>query len=296
MAFCPNCGNPVEGQFCAKCGARIGAPATPPPQSQASGPAGPPVYQPPAAPASAPAPKKKGPLFWVLTGCLGLIVIGGIIAVLLGVFVYQKAKQAGFDPELMQKNPGVAVAKMMAAMNPDIEILGVDEDRGIIRVRNKKDGKTLTMDLAEAKKGKIVFLDEKNQKLEIQAQGEGDKASLEVRGPGGTMRVGGPVQLPDWLPAYSGAQALGAFGANTEQGNAATYGFKTNDSVEKVVSFYEDALKKAGLEVEKTEQEAGGQGPSIMLLATDNAQRTAHVMVMRTPEGTTVNISFEGKK
>jgi uncharacterized membrane protein len=29
MAFCPNCGSPVEGKFCAKCGAAVGVGADP---------------------------------------------------------------------------------------------------------------------------------------------------------------------------------------------------------------------------------------------------------------------------
>ena len=33
MAFCASCGSPVEGRFCAKCGAMAGGAAPPPPQS-----------------------------------------------------------------------------------------------------------------------------------------------------------------------------------------------------------------------------------------------------------------------
>jgi len=295
MAFCANCGSPVEGPFCGKCGTRMSSP--PSPQPQVSSPAEPPVYQPPPGGAGAAPPKKKrGPLFWVLTGCLGLVVIGGIIVVLLTMFVYQKAKQAGFDPALMQKNPGLAVAKMMAAVNPDIEILGVDEERGVIRVRNKKDGKTLTMDLSEAKKGKIVFLDEKGQRVELQAQGEGDKASLDIRGPEGSMRLGaGAAQLPAWLPAYPGAERAGDFGMeSTKEGSAAMVALKSADSVEEVASFYENALKEAGLEVQRNAPESG---EVITLTGADSSQqRTANVMIARTPEGTTIHITFENKQ
>jgi len=132
-------------------------------------------------------------VIWILLGCGGLILIGGIIAISTGVFVVYKAKQAGLDPALMQKNPGLAVAKMVASMSPDTEVLSVDEDHGIIRVRDKKTGKILTMNLEDAKNGKIVFLDEKNQKIEIQARGEGDNASLEVQSPDGTLRMGAPA-------------------------------------------------------------------------------------------------------
>lgn len=54
MAFCKNCGSPVDGQFCAKCGTPAGAA----PAAQAAAPAPPPPAQPypPAAAASAPQP------------------------------------------------------------------------------------------------------------------------------------------------------------------------------------------------------------------------------------------------
>jgi uncharacterized membrane protein len=58
MAFCKNCGSAVEGQFCAKCGTPVAAPAgpaytapPPPPPSQPYAQAGPGV--PPPAPAAA---------------------------------------------------------------------------------------------------------------------------------------------------------------------------------------------------------------------------------------------------
>jgi len=53
MPFCASCGAPVEGRFCAKCGAALdaaaAAPSSTPPQT-------PPVYQPPPAPVVTPAP------------------------------------------------------------------------------------------------------------------------------------------------------------------------------------------------------------------------------------------------
>jgi uncharacterized membrane protein len=47
MAFCASCGAPIEGRFCAKCGASAGAAAPPPPGPSAPPPPG--AYAPPSA-------------------------------------------------------------------------------------------------------------------------------------------------------------------------------------------------------------------------------------------------------
>jgi hypothetical protein len=268
-------------------------PPTPPPVA-------PPAYQPPvrtaqppAGPAAPSAPKKKGPLVWILAGCLGIVVIGAIIMIAGGYFVASKIKQAGFDPALIQKNPGLAVIKMMVAANPEIEILGVDEDRGIVKVRNKKDGKTLTINLEDAKNGKIVFLDEKGEKVEFQAKGEGEQASLDIKTSEGTVRMGGAGgKLPDWLPMYPGAQGSATFGLESKQGSAASMQLKTSDSPAKVAEFYESALKGKGFEVGKMEE-----GQTITLTATDpNSEKTANVMIGNEGGATTIVLSFQDKQ
>ena len=292
MAFCTNCGSPVTGQFCTKCGARAGAPgpaAAPPSPSAAGG-------RPVNIAAGVPPPtgaRKRGPLFWVLAGCLGIVVIGAIVVVVGWIFVVNKAKQAGIDPALMQKNPGLAVAKMIAAMNPDIEILGVDEDRGVIRVRDKKDGKILTVNLAEAKNGRIVFEDEKHQRVELEAKGEGDEATLAMRTPEGSILMGpGAAQLPDWLPSYPGAEIAGALaGMQRQEGQSAAFAFRTEDSPEEVAAFYSNALMRAGFEVAKAST-AGG----IMVTAKQSSSgRSAHITAAREAGKTVGQIILEDK-
>jgi hypothetical protein len=293
MAFCTSCGAPVEGTFCTKCGTQVGAPGVSSAQAERSVPPIPPMYQPPAA---ASAPKRRSPLFWILGGCLGLMVIGGIIAISTGVFI---AHKAGLDPALMKQNPGLAVAKMMATMNPDLEVLSVDEDRGIIRVREKKTGKTMTLNLKDAQNGKIVFQDDQNQNLEIQSRGEGENASVDVRSSEGTTRIGAGSagQLPDWLPSYPGAESAGMFGISAENGKSGSCAFKTGDSVENVASFYEGALKNAGFVVQKNTTQIPGKQSHIMLMAADSrSQRNAHVTIANSEEGTIINLVFETKK
>jgi len=207
-------------------------------------------------------------------------------------------RQAGFDPQLMQNHPGLAVAKLLLSANPDIEILDVDENLGILRVREKKTGKTLTMNLKDAEKGKISFRDENNQLVEIQAQGEGENASVEVKSPEGSMRMGvGAGQLPDWIPSYPGSEGTGTFSVISKEGKGGSYGFKTKDSIGNVVSFYEDGLTSAGFEVEKNELPASDRGSAVILVAKDAGSQRNVTITMAGQEGTTtVSVLFESKK
>src|SRR5688572_24148707 len=103
-----------------------------PPYNQPPYQHGQPPYQ------QAPPPKKGGPLKWVLLGCGGFILIGVIVVGSLLYFGYQKAKQAGFDPDLMQRNPALAAAKIAMMNNPDVEYVSIDESKNTITVKDKK--------------------------------------------------------------------------------------------------------------------------------------------------------------
>jgi hypothetical protein len=295
MAFCTKCGASVEGQFCPSCGTPVGvAEVSGPPQS-VPGPPPPPISQPMPGPVNI-SSKKRGPLFWILTGCLSLVVVAVIVSASCGLFFWNKVKQAGVDSALLQSNPGLAVAKMLAATNPDIEVVSVDENGGVIRVRDKKTGKSMTMDLSEAKNGKIVFKDDDNQNLEIQTQGKGDSASIEMRSSDGSTRIGaGAVQLPAWLQAYPGAKSTGSFGTSSGEGKAGTEAFETSDSQEKVVSYYESSLKSQGFTVEKTSFSSGQESTTILSAKSSDEQQTGVITVSRKEGKTIVSLSFESK-
>lgn len=188
MAFCTSCGANVSGAFCPSCGTPVNAPAgggnAPAPGMNAPAAAAP---QPAMAAGYTPVKRKTSPLVWVLVIVLGLFVVGGILTVAGGMFLFHKAKQAGLDPDLLQRNPGLAVSKMIAAANPDVEVLKADDGAGTITVRDKNTGKIMTLSFDEAKKGKITFKEE----------GSGTA----------TLNFGASSEkLPSWVPSYPGAK------------------------------------------------------------------------------------------
>lgn len=256
MAFCTTCGAETQAKFCVKCGSPAGAPA--------------PAAAPAPAPA-APVKKKSRLLLWVLVGLMGFFLLLGAVVVGGVFFAVHKAKQAGLDPALLERNPGLAVTKMLAAANPDIEVVRVDEAGGVITLREKSTGKTTTVNFEDIKRGRITFSSE-----------------------GETMRLGGGAdfELPAWLPAYPGAKAQGNYSAEGSGKEAGLFSFTTRDSTTKVLDFYAGALKSSGLEI-TSRGEVVDEGGA---LEAEGGGRKVSAEVSRGDGGTSVSVTFEARK
>ncbi len=294
MAFCTGCGATVSGAFCNQCGTPTGAAARP----ASPGPAAPQPFDAPASQSFAPpapqpftqgppqpvpgavAARKTNPIVWVLVIVLGLFVLGGIGVVGTGLFIAHKVRQAGLDPELMRRNPGLAVGKLLAAANPDVDVVSTDDGAGTITVRDKKTGKEATMSFDQAKSGKFTF----------SAVGDdGKTASVEIGA--------GAGKLPSWVPAYPGAEAKGTFSVKGDDGNGTgeggSFAFSTTDSPAKVKAFYEDKCKEAGMKVNVTINSEQG---SILLASDEGERHTLHITVAGGTGETGVNVIYGAKR
>ena len=249
----------------------------------------PPMPPPPPPPAAGlPAPKKVSPVVWILGGCAVLAFLVVAAVMIVSFVVVHKVKQAGLDPELLQKHPELAVVKMMVAANPDAELVNIDENRGIVTVRDKKTGKTVTMNFQDIKNGKMSFESE-GKKVEMEGHGEGDTGSFTVKTDEGTAKFGaGAVKMPAWLPAYGGASVQG-FSSQSAGGSAGTFSFKASDPFDKVIEFYKEALQKAGFTVEVMQHPGGA------LMTGRTGGRTATVNVIAEGGGSSVSGTFEDK-
>jgi hypothetical protein len=253
MAFCTNCGAQSEGAFCKNCGAAMGA---------AAGSAQPAPPPPPAGAPEQPAKKKTSPWVWVIGGCLVLVVIIVLVLGAMGLFVAKKVKDAG-------DNPALAAATLLAAANPDIEVVSSDKARGTVTMREKKTGKTVTLNLDDVKNGHISF------------ESEGEK--LDFQGSAGAANI------PDWVPRYPGAPPQGAITSSKGRESGGMFTFKTSDSAAKVAAHYEQELKGAGMTVEKNTM-----GELVTLNCKDDNRQ---VDVVITPDGSGANahVTYKSK-
>jgi hypothetical protein len=259
-----------------------------------------PINQQPQYPGAPPPPKKGSKvLLWSLAGCGALIVMVAILVFAGGYFVYNKAKEMGFDPELMEKEPALAMGKIIAATNPDVELVSADENKKIITFREKKTGKVVTINLEDAEAGRIVFKEEGKEEVSIEAKGEGSSGTLEIKTPEGDAKFGSgsEASIPDWIPAYPDAETTGNFSMTSDKTDSGSFQFTTEDSVEEVVSFYEDGLKEAGLKVNTNVMRQGGKVNLGTVVGEDKgANRSAYVNAQTSDSGTKVTVTYQIKK
>jgi len=281
MAYCTNCGAPLEGQFCEKCGAKAGEQPTPTSSTESGAEPGA-----PASPQAGPPPKRSKTLMWVLVGCGGLLLVVLIAAVALGVFVRRQAAEFG-------SNPGFAAAKMIAAMNPDIEVIDANERTGKITLREKKTGKTVTLDFRDIQKGRISFEGDQGERVDIETEGEGERGAVRVKTEKGTIEwgSGSSDQAPDWVPRYPGGKVAGSFGGNEAGHLSGGLQIKTQDSVQKVADFYESALKTAGMKTERASFSSAGK-QIISVKGTAEGGRQLVATITNAEGETTANLMY----
>lgn len=281
MAFCTNCGAQMEGEFCTHCGARAGGGAPP----------GPPASSPtpePAASAPPPAPQKSRLWLWLLIGCGGLLAVVLILMIAFGLFLGKKASEFG-------GNPGFAAAKLAASLNPAVEVVDADEAAGKITLREKRTGKTVTLDFRDIQKGRISFEGSEGERVDI--SGEGEKGSFTVESKDGKAEFGAGslAGLPAWVPKYPGGEAAGAFTASGTDQDSGAFQLKCPGSVQQVAGFYEQALKSAGMRVEKHTMTSGGEQTVVLRGAEQGGGREITATVSRAEGGTVAHVVYSEK-
>jgi hypothetical protein len=266
MAFCTNCGANVDGAFCSQCGRPI---------AQVNGPS---VSMANARPDTAPSRRKTSPIVWILVAIVGLACVAGAITLAGGLFLVHKAREAGVDADLFRDNPGLAIAKLIAAAHPDTEIVSTDAGSGTVTLRDRRTGKEMTLTFDQVRKGFRFEADEDNgRKAAVQLGGDAEKVPVEV-------------------PVYPGAKVQATFevdGNGAGGQGAYEYEFSTQDSPSKVFAWYHDKLQEDGRKLALHNESPDGG----MLVAEDDAnRRTWRVIVGRDANGTTINVTARVKK
>lgn len=228
---------------------------------------------PPGLPAQPPA-KKTSPLIWILGGIAVLLFGGMLMCGAVGFFGLHMLKNAGFDSQLMKSNPGLAIAKMVAATNPNLELVSSDDSAGTVTMRDRKTGQTVT-----------YRFDKDRQKLEIVGgngehvtiNGQGNQGSVTVESKDGTIKYGAGADAgPSWAPVYPGSATQATVSSDAKDGKTHQFTFKSTDSPGKVMQYYQDHLKAAGFTVSLV---SGGDQGGMVSGEDSSKKRTVIVAV-----------------
>lgn len=175
---------------------------------------------------------------WILIGLFAfvmLLVIGGAV---VGYMFVNKAQQ-------MAKNPLATIAQVAAAANTDIDVLDVNEKTGKITIRDKKTGKTITIDGDAIKDGKITI--------------DSDEGHAEI-GAGANMK------LPDWVFLPGDAKVIGGMAGNSDKGAGGTVVFSSNEPLDKIKEFYQGKYGSAGYSQTTSAMTSSGEDQALQLV------------------------------
>jgi hypothetical protein len=236
----------------------------------------PPGYAPPPPP---PPPQKKGlgPLGWVLIGCGAIVILVCIGFAVLGYLAKNKLAE-------IQKNPEMATAKTIVALNPDLETVSSDDEAKTITIRNKKTNEVVTANLDDVKNGHLKFSSDKGSaSFDVSGkEGAGTIKVTDEKGKQSTMTfgAGAPQDLPAWVPSYPGATPSGSYASTTPDGRAGGFSVATGDAPDKVVDWYESQLKSSGFTAQKSTVSTNGTTSGGSVTATSGDQkRTVNIAV-----------------
>src|SRR6185436_13697092 len=195
-------------------------------------------------------------------------------------------------------NPTMAAAEDIVRINPDLELVSSDPKAGTMTIKNTKTGETVTMNASDIEHGKLTFKTDQGTTV-VDTSQSGESGSVKVTGADGQQVTWGgeaPKNLPSWVPIYPGSTVTGAMDATNNEGRSATFSISSEDTVDKVIEFYESKLNEAGLKVSKQTIDANGQHSAILTAASGDDKRTVSAMIGQSEGKTQGTISFGEKK
>ena len=211
--------------------------------------------------------KKTSVVVWILLGLAGLIVLG-ILGTLAVAYWFVR-------------NPGEAMAKVLTAANPNIEVRNVDNAERRITIRDRRNGKEVTVSFDDIKDGRISF------------------SGTDENGKVGRVELGGGAgKLPSWVPVYPGSKiqshlsGSGEDGTKVEEGGV--YTFTTVESPAQVMSYYQDKARDLGMKVELTT--ATSEGGHISAADEDSSRSLVVLVTTGTSGGAGGTVTFKRKR
>lgn len=263
---------------------------------------------PPPIPGSAPAKKGLSPLAWIAIGCGGLVVVGFIVFIALGAFVFKKGKDmveeatgtSSFEElaKKLEENPAKTAAELAIRVNPELDLVSTDDDAGTITFRNTETGEEATLSFEDIAEGRFTMTTDEGE-FSIDASEE-EGGGVTFSGPEGETRFGAATDLsdvPDWVPLYPGAsETQSAFHTTSGEGTTGALTSKTTDDAKQVVAHYKELFEDEGYKVQTESVTTTPDGALGIISAQRGDGSSLNVMATQGDAETTVAINYNGKK
>jgi hypothetical protein len=118
-----------------------------------------------------------------------------------------------------------------------------------------------------------------------------------MKSKGGSVNIGGKWNPPSWVPTYPGATMTASASSQNAEGDGGAGYFETNDSLEKVLDYYERELKGEDMQVTRNVFSPDGKNTMGSLAADDDSnKRYVNVNYGVSPKGNTVHVVYSTKK
>ena len=136
-------------------------------------------------------------LAWVGIGCGGILLIALVVFVTAVAFFGHKAAEYA---QKVGKNPAKAAAELLVKVNPELELVSVDEQAGTITVRIRDSGKIATVTYADIAAGQFSVTTEEGEfRIEASETGDGS-AEVTIKRSDESSAAASPAMTPAGLP------------------------------------------------------------------------------------------------
>ena len=227
---------------------------------------------------------------WVGIGCLGIVVIGAVIAFAGGWFLVGKAK------EMAKKDPS-KLAEFAVKANPDLDFVSNDKKAGTFTVKNTKTGEIIVWNYDDIKSGRFSVTGA-NGDITVDAANAGSEGITIQSEKDGVIQIGGAAgveNIPSWVPVYPNVTSTTS-NMSRRQGNSESGAITlvTSDDPGTVAAHYRQEFEDAGFEVtEPTANVGNSAGPQSLSAKADG--RTVQVTVIATGGKTNIVVNYHSE-
>jgi len=243
---------------------------------------------------SSPSAPKKGISGLTIAGfgCGGLVFLAAIGGFMLAGKACSRFSEVTKE---MQDNPAKAAALIAVKLNPDLEVVTTNDAKHEITIKNKKDGKTVTMSFEDITKGKFKMTDGNGKTISVDGSKAASGGGIQFEDLDGKNVIGGPIDLsslPAWVPAYPGLTQIPGGSATVASG---TIKAQTSDPMHKVKYFYDAKLRTTGFQVNTDSAMNNGKQSATVAGKKEEDGKTVIVIVKEGDGVTQLELQYQGR-